>query len=212
MRGAAAGARRGFSLLEVLVALAILVVSLTILVETQSTAAMMTREAERVITATDLANAKVTDAMLHMEKEGFQANQVHEYGDFDDFGDSSLSRHFGRELEDYRWEFWISEVDVQLASDIASMAESLQGSGVLGGGSSGASAAGGQSPAAGLGALGLSSDMITEMLTPYIREIRVRVWWGKDSETAEEHGTEVVIVTHVVNPGGVVQLSQELPQ
>lgn len=197
---------RGFSLLEVMVALAILVVSLTILVETQSNAVVMTREAERVISATDLANAKMTDAMLHLEEEGFQNSQIYESGDFDDWGDDALSMEFGRELEDFEWEFWISEIDLKLAGDIAGMAQELQGSGAFGAGGAGdpADLGGAAGGLGGLGAL-MSPEMITEMLAPFIREVRVRVWWGDDSDEAEENGSEIVIVTHAVNPTGVVQ-------
>ena len=35
--------------------------------------------------------------------------------------------------------------------------------------------------------------MITEMLTPYIREVRVRVWWGEKSDVAEERGDEIIV-------------------
>jgi hypothetical protein len=54
--------------------------------------------------------------------------------------------------------------------------------------------------------------MIAEFLGPYVREVRVRVWWGEDSESSEEDGSEVVLTTHVINPGGAVALEQALPQ
>ena len=54
--------------------------------------------------------------------------------------------------------------------------------------------------------------MIAEFLGPYIREMRVRVWWGKDGESREEDGAEVVLTTRVINPGGAVALEQGLPQ
>lgn len=201
--------RRGFSLLEVMVALAILVVSLTLLAESQSNAALITREAERVITATDLANGKMTEAMLYLEEEGFQNNQVHQHGDFDQWGDEALAIEFGKELEDYHWEWWISEIDLQLAGDIVAAAQDLQGSGLVGEGAS----TPGMGDMGGLGAF-MNSQMITEMLAPYIREVRVRVWWGEDSKKAADSGNEVVLVTHAVNPTGVVQQLQGegLPQ
>lgn len=203
--------RRGFSLLEVMVALAILVVSLSILVETQASSAVVTREAERVITASDLAYAKLNEAMLYVEEEGFQQSQVSESGDFDSFGDDATSMDIRDELEDYHWEYTVTEIDLALAGDIAGMAGEMQNSGVLGqkpaeGAPSLASLGGGGNP---LESMGVSSDMITEMLTPYIREIRVRVWWGKNSKLAEERGDEVVVVTHVVNPTGMVAAAGE---
>ena len=51
-----------------MVALAILVVSLAILVETQGTSAIITREAEAIILASDLAQAKMNEALLVIEQ------------------------------------------------------------------------------------------------------------------------------------------------
>jgi len=205
--------RRGFSLLEVMVALAILVVSMVVLVETQSSAALITLEAERVITATDLANAKMNETLLLVEEEGFTNNDVSESGDFDDFGDDAFDLAHGDELKNYHWEFWVSEIDLALAGDIAGMASELESSGVIGGAGGGDAAAGGAAAGGGdpLANLGLSSEMITEMLTPYIREVRVRVWWGEGSDEAEERGDEVVVVSHLVNPTGTVFAGDEDP-
>ena len=201
--------RRGFSLLEVMVALAILVVSLAILVETQGTSAIITREAEAIILASDLAQAKMNEALLVIEEEGFQRNDVSENGDFDDFGDEANAFDFKDELEDYHWEYTITEVDLALAGDIAGMAGELAGSGAFGndiGGEGGAAAAAAANNP--LASVGLSSEVITEQLAPYIRMVRVRVWWGKSSDEAEERGDEFIVVTHVVNPSGVVMMGE----
>ncbi len=195
--------RRGFSLLEVMIALAILVVSMAILVETQSSAAFLTREAERIVTATDLAALKFDEAVLVVEEDGFQLGDIDESGDFSDLGDEAMDLEFGPELEDYKWEWFVSEVDFELAADLVGTAAELQNSGVIGGGGEGADLAAG---GGGLGALGglVSSEMLTMMISPYIREVRVRVWWGEDSDQAEEDGTEVVLVGHVINPSGQI--------
>ena len=111
--------RRGFSLLEVMVALAILVVTVAVLVETQGSAAKITRDAERVITATDLANAKMNETLLFVEEEGFTNNDISESGDFDEFGDEAFDLAFGKELSEYHWEYWVSEIDLALAGDLA---------------------------------------------------------------------------------------------
>ena len=107
--------RRGFNLLEVMVALGILVVSLVILVETQSTAAFATREAERVVTATDLAEAILAEAQRRVEMEGFSGDgEIFEKGDFDDLGDEALNVEMGDDLEMYHWEYAVQEIDVAL--------------------------------------------------------------------------------------------------
>ena len=200
--------RRGFSLLEVMIALAILTVSLIILVETQSAAVLLTREAERMITATDLAQLKLSEATVKLEQEGFQQSDVYESGDFALLGDELLDVAFGPELEDYKWEYLVSEVDIDMIGDLATAAQSLP----MGGeGDAAGSAASGGGPLEALGAIGIGPDMISQFLAPYMREIRVRVWWGEDSKQAEEDGTEVVLTTHVINPSGAVSIGEELP-
>ncbi|MFT4625043.1 MAG: prepilin-type N-terminal cleavage/methylation domain-containing protein [Myxococcota bacterium] len=202
--------RRAFSLLEVMVALGILVVSLTILIETQSNAVQMTAESEQIIVATDLAVAKFNEANLRVESDGFQIGDIEERGDFSDFGDEATNLEFGQSLEKFKWEYSISEIDLDLAGDIATMASEMDTTGMFGA----AGDAGGGDPAGGamgnLGAL-MSGDAITQMLGPYIREVRVRVWWGDDSDDAEDRGDEVFITGHVVNPTGVLSLEQGAP-
>lgn len=195
------GLQRGFSLLEVMVALAILVVSLAILMETLGSSALATREAERIVTATQLAQEKLAEVQLIVEKDGISESDIHESGDFSDFGDEGFNLEFGDNLDDYHFEWWVSEIDIGLAGDIASMTESLEGTGLLPDQSDeSASGLADQSPD--LGSLGISNKMITEMLGRYIREMRVRVWWGESSEEAERLGDEVVLIGHATDPRG----------
>jgi hypothetical protein len=53
----------------------------------------------------------------------------------------------------------------------------------------------------------LGGDALNEMLAPWMREVRVVVWWGDDPgdlESGELCGTCVELVTHVFNPSGTV--------
>lgn len=194
--------RRGFSLLEAMAALAILVVSLAILMETIGSAAIATMEAERIVTATQLAQEKLTEVQLLVEKEGIKERDFGESGDFSDFGDEQFNLEFG-ELEDYNFSWTVSQIDIGLAGDIASMAESLEGTGLLPTAPEGDDGPSFEDQAPDLGSLGISNDMITEMLGRYIREIRVVVWWGDDDmETAVDKANEVTLVTHVTDPSG----------
>jgi prepilin-type N-terminal cleavage/methylation domain-containing protein len=202
--------RRGFSLLEVMVALAILTVSMVLLVQTQSSAVVLTQEAEQVIVATDLARMKMADALLEVERYGFQASDQSESGEFDDFGDDLRNVEFGKELENYHWEYLVSEVDIDMMGDLASAAQSVPGLGGEDGMEAGGAAGGGAMSM--LGMLGIGPEVITEFLGPYVREVRVRVWWGEDSDEAEENGQEVVLTSHLINPAGVVSLEQNIPQ
>jgi prepilin-type N-terminal cleavage/methylation domain-containing protein len=199
--------RRGFSLLEVMVALAILTVCLVLLAETQSSAVLLTTEAERIVVATDLARMKLNEALLEVEQDGFQTSDRNESGDFKDLGDDLLDVEFGEDLDDYEWEWLVSEVDIEMLGDLAAAAQSMPAE------EGGEASAGGPGGAlAGLSMLGIGPEAITQFLAPYVREVRVRVWWGGDSEQAEEDGTEVVLTTHVINPGGALQLEQQVPQ
>jgi prepilin-type N-terminal cleavage/methylation domain-containing protein len=204
-------ARAGFSLLEVMVALGILVTTLTILVQSSADSAQMTAEAEVMILGTDLAESVLQDALLRVEYEGFQPGDLHEEGDFSQHGDATIQAEFGETLEEFHWEYWIREIDLAMAGDLAGAAQSVDKSTIYGGGDD-VVERGGRSPLEGLGALGFSGEMMSAMLGPYIREVRVRVWWGRDEEVAEERGDEVVITTHVVNPLGALSLEQKLPQ
>lgn len=198
--------RRGFTLLEVMVALAILTTSLVLLMEIQSSAIQMTQEAQRLVVASNLAEEKVTEVLLLVEEEGFGTDDIHENGDFSDFGDDAFDLKYGDRLEDYHWEYWVEEIDLGLAGDLTGMADQVAGSGYWGEGSEEIDApetpAGAGAPD--LSTLGLSPDLITEMLGQYIREVRVRVWWGEDSQRAEDLGNEVLVTTHVINPTGQI--------
>jgi len=209
--------RNGFTLLEVIVALAIMVLAMTALVETQGNAAKMTLAAQRVVMATDLASYKLTEVLLIMEEEGFGDMDLYEAGDFDDLGDDVLNTAFDDALDDYEWEWWVSQIDIGLAGDVAAMTEDLEESGLFKGGSGDASMQGQDMPSGAptempdLGMFGLSPELMTEQLAPFVREVRVRVWWGEDSEEAEKRGDEVYMTTHIVNPTGQVVPSGNLP-
>jgi hypothetical protein len=192
-----------------LIALAILVMSLAILLQVQANAAVLTREAERMVTATDLAHLKYDEAVLSVEQKGFQVGDLYENGDFKDMGDAAAKLEFGKELEDYHWEYSVNEIDIQLASDLMGAATEVQGSGMFGGGASADGAAPPPLDAEGgglgaLGSLGVSGDMFSQLVGPYIREVRVRVYWGDDSDKAKENGEEVEIVGHIINPSGQI--------
>lgn len=208
--------RRAFSLLEVMIALAILVTALTLLAEIQATAIVMTKEGERLVTASNLAAEKSAEIQLRLEQEGFTDTDVCESGDFDEFGNEMLDAEFGDSLKDYHFEWCVATVDVALAGDIAGMAGGLAGNGYFPG--EGASTAGATLDAASalggapdLSTLGLGPEQMSEMLGNYVREVRVRVWWGEDSKKAEELGDEVVVVSHAINPTGAITATQQAP-
>jgi prepilin-type N-terminal cleavage/methylation domain-containing protein len=191
----------GFTLLEVVIALSILAVSLFVLVDAEAGAVLMTVEAEKMLTGTYLAQEKMSEAMLRLEREGFKDSDIDEEGDFSDFGVSdsmSGGADVGEAFADYSWAYTIREVDIQVG-DIAETATELQSSGY------GEQKEGGDTDATSAAAQAIPTDMLSDMIKPYIREIRVLVWWG-DEEPDPEDGCEscIELVTDVINPSGQI--------
>ena len=195
--------RSGFTLLEVVVALVILSMSLFVLVNTQASSVFMTMDSQKTLTATWLAQQKMTEALLRVEADGVQVSDIDEDGDFEDFGgdgDFGENVDFGGEFDDYHWAYTIRAVDISLG-DVSGNADALQSAG-LGPSADQQSQAGEQGKD--LGDLGVQPDMISEMLKPYIREVRVLIWWGEEPADGEECEDCVELVTHVANPSGEV--------
>ena len=200
--------RRGFSLLEVVVALGILAVSLFVLVQSQGTAALMTTEAEDMTVATYLAKEKMSQVVLIVESEGFQEQELTEEGDFEQgvyggWRQGALDGEFYEisnddAFEKYRWAYTVREVELSFDADMAGMADQLSDSGYFGEGAT--ESMGQQDQQMDLSDVGVSGDMISEALSPYIREVRVLVWWGEN----EDETDQVELVTHIVNPSGQV--------
>lgn len=187
--------RAGFTLMEVMIATGILVISLSILVQSQGAAALMTEEAERILVATQLAQEKLAEVQFLVENEGFQTDDVYEEGEFDDFGDEVVDAEF-QALDEYHYEFLVTELDLSEMGDIIGNLQQMAGAAAPGAADQSNSIAGGL---AGL-PIDISPEMIGEVLNPFIREVKVRVWWGDDADEAEEEGNEVVITTHMIQP------------
>jgi prepilin-type N-terminal cleavage/methylation domain-containing protein len=208
--------KRAFTLLEVMIAVAILAGALTVLVHAQATAVLMTTETEKLLIATMLAKEKMAEVQLMMESEGFGEQDIEEDGDFDDFGDVEgldLNLDVDDEYDDFYWAYTVRRIELDLGGDFTGTAEQLAGQGYWGDqdydeqGSQGSmSGKDQQSQQPGLDDMGVSSDMITEMLGGYIREVRVLVWWGENEDELDQ----VEITTHVINQSALSLLSAAL--
>ena len=163
----------------------------------------MTRDAEKIRIATMLAEEKMIEAQLQLELEGWKTSDIDEDGDFDDLGSEEF-RGSGYNLDlkdtfdDYKWAYTIRKIEMNMPADMGGMMDDMMGSGYYGDQSQNEDVQNNQMD---LGDIGISSDMITEYLSDYIREVRVMVWWEEDFE---ETGDYVELLTHVVNPSGVV--------
>ena len=194
---------RGFTLIEVTIALSILVLGLSILVENQGFAAFMTRDAKKIRMATMLAEEKLVEAQLILEFEGWTTRDVNEQGDFSDFGSEdfrgeNLRIEMDEELEEYKWAYTVRSIEMTMPTDVGGMMDDLLGEGYFGDQTQNDAVQDNQMD---LSDVGISPDMISDYLSDYIREVRVRIWWNEDYE---ETGDYVELLTHVINPSGMV--------
>ena len=148
-----------------------------------------------------LAEEKMIEAQLQLEVEGWTSSDIEEDGDFEDLGSEEfrgdgLRLELDDRLEDFKWAYTVRKIELNFPADLGSLTEDLSGSGYLGDQNSEAV----QDNTMDLGDIGISPDMISDYLSDYIREVRVRVWWGEN----EDEDDQVELLTHIVNPTGVV--------
>ncbi len=195
------GKAQGFTLLEVLVALAILAISTIALIDAQTAAVKMREQGDEMVVGTLLARDIMSLVEMRMEKEGFGELTITEDGDFheDEYLDA---------FEEYAWEYEVSRIEIDLAkifdliNQLMGMAEdegAVEDESMLTGGLN-------------MESLGIDMSMFTEELSRFVREIRVRVYWCGEEGRREEGlcgPDEVVLVTHIVNPTGRVATAEE---
>jgi len=95
----------GFTLIEVVIALAILAISLTVLLAAQSSNLRNAGRARDLTIATLLARSKMIDIEQHLFDKGFEEGEEDDSGNFGDEGH-----------EEIKWEYTIKEVDMDLGS------------------------------------------------------------------------------------------------
>ena len=197
--------RAGFTLLEVMMALLLLSTSIMILVQSQATAIHLQEEATRINTATMLARKVFTDLEIRMLKDGFGELEIKENGDFTD-------TLYDGAFDEYRWEYEVEKVEVELPG-LGNLMDMLGAGQEEAGEAAGVNTNGVQpgGDLAALGALGFDMSFLTEQLSNYLREARVRICWtpgaGGPRPDVEEECLEVV--THLANPTGRVLSAEE---
>ena len=102
----------GFTLLEVMIALAILAVSFTALLGTQSQAMIVTHYIRNVSVASILARSKLVELEHHYKKEGFGEFDADDDGDFGDEG-----------YPDFNWVIHLEKIEADEAAIESMMAQ-----------------------------------------------------------------------------------------
>lgn len=195
-RGSIYRAQGGFTLLEVMVAIAVLAVAMSAIVGVNVGAMAMTSRTKGYTIAPLLARSKMIDVEESIREKGFPDFDEREEGDFAEEGYPAIT--------------WSSEV-----LKIKLPAPDLSGGADLGGalGKLTGNTAGGES--LGIGPMGGDASMlmsglpmIMDQLEKAIREVRVTVTWADGKRE-----TEFSVTTHIVNiPGAEVGIgTTQLP-
>lgn len=197
--------RAGFTLIEIVISLAILAVSLAVLVESEASAVVLTVDSQRTLTATTLAEQTLAELLLQLEINGISDSDQSGEGRYSDFGaDGKFGQQadFTGEYDEFQYAWTIRKVDMQIGDAAAAIAD-LQD---MGGTSQTQSATGSSKDLSMLSAF-MSPEMLSEMLGPWMREVRVMVWWGYDPGYLHADSicdNCVELVTHIFNQSGVI--------
>lgn len=187
---------RGFSLLEVMVALAILSVGLVTLMQVQARSAQLAIEAREITVATMLARGKLYDCQTDLAKKGFSIGDYDEEGNFDEEG-----------YPTYFWEChaYKPELPTGEVGDTSGAASAFG----LGGAADAAAASGQPNPAdeMGMSFLGPVISQLSTVMGDSIRELVVVVRWGTGEDQAE-----MTVTTHVIDKTAVQQVAAMIQQ
>jgi general secretion pathway protein I len=180
--------RKGFTLLEVMVALAILAAGLVGISDLMGGAMRSHARAKQLEIATLLARARMAEVEDHYEEEGFRDFDEADEGTFEEEGHPEVA-----------WTLEVVKPTVDLGGEAA--CEALIGGGELTDLLGGAAASSGDGPAAGASPLLAAMEgfvkqqctMLGETLKRSLREARLTVTW-RDGGTEESFR----VVTHLV--------------
>lgn len=191
--------RGGFTLLEVVIAMSILVLALMAIFDLNAGAVASHAYTKRLTVATLLAKSKMTDLEQQLYDDGFPADDDEESGDFSEEG-----------WPQFKWRARILAPRTQNVSPDQFLSALFNVPGGMsgltsmfgGGGEEGQPAAGGpdQNPLSALGPMaGLAQTQFTQMIEQIgqtVREVHLTVAWQDGSQTET-----IDLVTHVVSLG-----------
>ncbi len=184
-----------FSLLEVMVAMAILSVGLVSLLQVQTRSAQLAIEAREMTVATMLARGKLYDCQTDLMKKGFSIGDYDESGNFDDEG-----------YPTFFWECHAYKPEMPTGDGVGDMSGAASALGMAPGGDAAAS---GQPQGADMG-MGMIAPVLQQMASVMgdsLRELVIIVRWG----TAVEQ-QEMRVTTHLVDKGPINNVSQMIQQ
>lgn len=174
---------RGFTLLEIMIAMAILAVSLLALYSAVGNSLRASAMAEDTDQATHLARQKMAEVMMSLEEDlsrGAFPDEKEEHGTFE------------KPFERFQWSYALRKVELPvMKTPQGSEPTGSQGQGGQGGGSPP-----GGSTTPGLEAqAGNLAQIVSKKISESVRELKLTVSWGE--EEREEDREKVVVTTHL---------------
>ena len=174
---------KAFTLLEVMIALAIISISVSSILVSLSSGATIPYDSQKRIKAVDLAVIKLHDIERKLKKDGFKDEDQEEHGDFDE-----------DEFKDFHWIAKIKKLEIP--DDIAMLSKMF-----LGGGDEGDSTIEKQKNSREAGMMSMFGSfiqMIKDTFEDAIREVEIEVYWYYGDEE-EENKEKFTLVTHLIN-------------
>ncbi|MBL7684430.1 MAG: type II secretion system protein [Deltaproteobacteria bacterium] len=173
----------GFTLLEIMIAMAILSISLLALYSSMGNSLRASGMAEEMSQAMQLARLKMSEISLDVESEmarGAFPEDKEERGDFE------------KPFEKFKWSYAIRKVEIP---SLTPPADAIGGGAPSGSGTSGATPSGTQTTAGIEGAASNMANIVSKKISESIRELKVNVSWGEGDEKDRE---SIVLTTHLV--------------
>lgn len=184
---------RGFTLLEVMVAVALLSFGIVVLLQVQARSIQLAQQARNLSVATGLARAKLYDCEFDYRQKGFSIGDYDENGKLDDEG-----------FETFFWEChaYKPELPVPNVTDITTGLANAAGSNAEAQGPLGGLAGAGEAAGLGAGMLAPMLAQVSQVVGESIRELVVIVRW-KEGEGWEQ----LQVTTHLVDKTGINQIA-----
>lgn len=194
----------GFTLIEVMIGLAILAAALVVLLRGSSMNVAATQQARMMTAATELARSKMYDIEAELFEEGFSQLEESEDGEFDDEGWPMI-----------KWEYEISKIELPnlgalegfMGGDEEPGAEGAEGQsgGMLGGLMGMAGGLGGSDGGAGSGLISSQFEIFRNILEESIRKVHLTISYrvaGSDEKFSVDcYFTDPAAVKRVINLG-----------
>lgn len=181
---------QGFSLLEVMIAVAIMAIGLVVLLQIQARSILMAQQAHSMTVATQLARAKLYDCETELLRRGFSVGDFEDEGKFDEEG-----------FDSFFWECHAYQPDLP-NPDASQISEGSLNVGEMMG-----APAGGENPmaAVGMGMIAPVLGQISQVLGDTIRELVVIVRWKEGNVWSD-----LRVATHIIDAKVINQMAGQM--